>query len=147
MTGDRIKYGLSPLWAETHSLYEGSYSTSTPPREQNRFPFSRNFRTCIHWLNIHLTYSTVVPDIYSWEFNWYKDSAFVNRALYSAVHRGKEKKLLEIRVHLVQVSSDIRLDLTGDGVAMLLEPPSSSAAGRLWTVLEFLRVGEVGPVP
>jgi hypothetical protein len=85
---DRIKYGLSPLWAETHSLYETKGRTVLR-RHGSSTGFRSRGRTCIYWLNMHLKYSTVVPDIYSWEFNWCKDNALVNRALYSAVHRGK----------------------------------------------------------
>src|SRR6266852_1155598 len=64
-------------------LYESLY---TPPREWHVFPFSRNSRgsTCVHWLIIHLIYS---------KFNWCKDGACITRDLYSAVPRGKEKKV------------------------------------------------------
>jgi hypothetical protein len=61
----------------------------------------------------------------------------------------KRKELLEIRVHLAQMLSDIRLDLTSDGVALSLKAPSSSVAevgsGLCWdfSVSETI----AGPVP
>ena len=53
-------------------------------------------------------------------------------------------KLFQIPVHLAQMSSDILLELTGDGVALSSEPliPQRSRI-RLWTMSEFRRVGEI----
>jgi hypothetical protein len=71
--------------------------------------------------------------------------------LYIPLYIGKKKRkeLLEICVHLAQMLSDIRLDLTSDGVALSLEPPSSCVAevgsGLCWnfSVSETI----AGPVP
>ena len=80
------------------SLYEGSYSTIRHGVTQVLFSRNSQERTCIHWLNMHLIYSAVVPGVYirnsiSIKTMYYHVPVSTVLCTSIALSGGKEKKV------------------------------------------------------